>query len=277
MINYYYIQNDEHVGPVTREELIALRQRGEITDQTLIIEEGADTYASFQDRFGADSPPAPKASPFLSGAQVCMNRMRGINKDGIVSKIIDKFFNGSFNVGRVIAAIAILLCSLVFLFGVKLLLFGKGMEIPEFRKGDSSLSYHERSMRDAKPDLSYLEEIENDKRLKACEDMVVSTIRENIKPDKYDDYIDGLIEYLDDADDYYKSLELTSDKKRFWASEIRSYNTEFILNQRSEESLDKEARASGMSLIVSSVMAFAIALLIPLLIQIERNTRQLRS
>lgn len=59
---YYQLKNDEVVGPVTEEELAKLYTSGEVTNNTLVIEQGGEKWSKYEKLFWTPPPIKKKSS-----------------------------------------------------------------------------------------------------------------------------------------------------------------------------------------------------------------------
>jgi hypothetical protein len=205
--------------------------------------------------------------------------------------VLDKFLWRVFSVAKVVSAIIVAVCLIVAIFSGLGLIFGggKSFEIPSFSSLKEQIEEENDSKRSKEVDYKSFDlrrEIE-----KEYGDEIEKIIKEfklptnaydflieklvNMKEEYRDKFVEGLWDFLDDARDYIEDKGKNSKISIIGAARyyLNAFDNEIQTVEASKVSAQKEKvyllATFGGSLII--MLGF---LLIPLLIQIEKNTRK---
>jgi hypothetical protein len=87
-MNWYYVENGQQVGPVTKEQLEQLLQTGRITIETLVWQQGMDNWLPLRDaNVTSLTPPSlpPRLSSVNLAQPVCVECGRSFPADELVT------------------------------------------------------------------------------------------------------------------------------------------------------------------------------------------------
>lgn len=90
-------------------------------------------------------------------------------------------------------------------------------------------------------------------------------------------FLDGLDDYLADAEKYYIKNNISTDKESYFLECINTYIRSFAQEAAKEEAnqvSDQIQKTAMWILLVFSMMAFVVTIIMPALIRIEENTRK---
>ncbi len=201
---------------------------------------------------------------------------------------LDKLLWKIFSVAKVISIVIVTICLLVAIVSGLEFLFGggKGFEVPEFSSfkqeimstSQSSSSYNYKTLDSRrKIEEEYGDDVEKIVKKYGFSpqayDFFINELT-NMDEKYRDKFMDGLSDFLDDAQDYIKE---NKDKANFSITDAANYYInafkQEIQNVKLSEAEAKSERLVYLATFAGSLLIMLGFLLIPLLIQIEKNTR----
>jgi len=203
---------------------------------------------------------------------------------------LDRFLWKVFSVAKVISAVIVSICLIVAIFSGFGLLFGggKSFETPEFSSFKERLEsqttqqvYNENyNNLDTKREVEkeygddIAEIVKKFNLPSSAYDILINKIA-NMKEEYRDKFVDGLWDYLSDAQDYIKKQEKKAKISIIDAANqyIREFDNEVQAVEMSKASAQIE-KITYLSILGGSLLIMLGFLIVPLLIQIEENTRK---
>lgn len=197
-------------------------------------------------------------------------------------KATDTFIASVFKFGKIISALfmfaslAVMVCSLVYCLFVG----SSGLKVPEYDVNVQSSGNSKTNLKAVEEKNSVRKKYESDlmKVMKICK--LESSYYDNLVDDvlnvdkKYRDaYVDGLVDYVEDME---KFLEKKGEKVENAEMNILIYSQGFasaVEKVAESQAEAKEKRKSALATCGVSLGVLIMFLVIPLLIQIEENTR----
>ena len=207
--------------------------------------------------------------------------------------ILDRFLWKVFSVAKIISAAIVTICLIVAIFSGFGLIFGggKSFETPEF----SSLKEAIETRRTQQTYTNNYNDLEIKRRIeKEYGDDIEEIVKKynlpsnaynvfinkliNMKEEYRDKFVEGLEDFLDDAQDYIedkgKESKITiTDAANYYLS---AFDNEIQTVEMSKASASAE-KITLLAVLGGSLLIMLGFLLIPLLIQIEKNTRKQES
>lgn len=203
---------------------------------------------------------------------------------------LDRFLWKVFSIAKIISAIVVSICLIIATFAGIGLLFGggKSFETPEFFSFKEQLetqttqykysrNYEELNAK-RKIEKEYGEDIKGIvKKFNLPSNAYDVLIKEliNIKEEYRDEFIKGLEDYLEDAEDY---IEKEGKKAKITIVDaVNQYLWEFekeIQKVEMSQATASMQKVYSLSILGGSLLIMLGFLIVPLLIQIERNTRK---
>ncbi len=318
---FYYRSNNETCGPVSADELTALFNKGILSDDSLVIEEGAPAWSTYREvapppapepepepapepppapapepppapapeppPAPATPPPAPTmpppmptmpppAAPGKPGPSPKEQAMALLEKSKPMLGVAQK---GTF-LFCYLLSFFLLACAILALLITGLgYIFSSKVDVPEFDKFkervelSSSLNGDESSENDTKKRIGELEDsmraickdLELDELKKMTDRMAGKVIR-RVKKENVSDWLSGWEDCLTDTADYCDKQGMEKDKKEIMCAQA----AEWYMDNFEQDSKEPEEK---LLYLLIALVALMLALPLPVLLRIERNTR----
>jgi predicted PurR-regulated permease PerM len=205
-------------------------------------------------------------------------------------RTLDRFLWKVFSVAKVISAVIVTICLVVAIFSGFGLIFGggKSFETPEFsslkevietRKTQQAYTNNYKDLETKrKIEKEYGDDIEGIvKKYNLPSDAYNIFIKKliNMKEEYRDKFVEGLEDFLDDAQDY---IEDKGKESKITIIDAANYYLSSFDNEIQTVEMSKASAQAGkitlLAILGGSLLIMLGFLLIPLLIQIEKNTRK---
>ncbi|MFR1529484.1 hypothetical protein [Akkermansia sp.] len=193
---------------------------------------------------------------------------------------IDRFLNLSFHIGKFASAIFLVIFLLLFFFSTYNIVFEKKMQPPKFQDIENTLDFKNDNGKevksDQKPDKS-IERLETILRKYELSKYTEGISKALADKDHRTLFLDGLDDYLEEAEKYYIKNKISIDKEAYFLKCISTYIHSFAQEVTKEETNQLQAqiqKTAMWSLLIFSMMAFVLTIVMPALIRIEENTRK---